>query len=114
MTVTETPGGAAGVPGQPPGAQMSDRMQALLSAAAEETVREQRAVSQVLGDLRAQLATLSDAVRASATDATVERLGGVVSTVVADQRTSTALLGQRIVDTAAQSARAKRTLPLLP
>ena len=36
----------------PAGGQMSDRMQALLSAAAEEQVREQRAVSTVLGELR--------------------------------------------------------------
>src|SRR4051812_49075848 len=75
---------------------MSDRMQALLSAAAEETVREQRAVSTVLAELRAQVAALGDGVRAAASDATVERLGGVVSTVVADLRTSTSLLGQRI------------------
>jgi hypothetical protein len=75
---------------------MSDRMQALLSAAAEEQVREQRAVSSVLGELRGQVAALTEGVRAAASDATVERLGGVVSTVVADLRTSTSLLGQRI------------------
>src|SRR3954451_1747393 len=75
---------------------MSDRMQALLSAAAEEQVREQRAVATVLAELRAQVASLAEGVRAAASDATVERLGGVVSTVVADLRTSTSLLGQRI------------------
>ncbi|MCU1599422.1 MAG: flagellar motor protein MotB, partial [Frankiales bacterium] len=87
--MTETPAGAGG-------GQMSDRMQALLSAAAEETVREQRAVSTVLAELRAQVAVLTEGVRAGASDASVERLGGVVSTVVADLRTATSLLGQRI------------------
>ncbi|MFN2539344.1 MAG: hypothetical protein ABR549_14515, partial [Mycobacteriales bacterium] len=75
---------------------MSDRMQALLSAAAEEQVREQRAVSTILAELRGQVAGLGEGVRAAASEATVERLGGVVSTVVADLRTSTSLLGQRI------------------
>ncbi|MCW2668348.1 MAG: hypothetical protein JWO27_245 [Frankiales bacterium] len=88
--MTETPAGAM------PGGPMSDRMQALLSAAAEEQVREQRAVSTVLGELRGQVAGLTEGVRSAASDATVERLGGVVSTVVADLRTSTSLLGQRI------------------
>jgi hypothetical protein len=88
--VTETPGGP------PPGGQVSDRMQALLSRAVEEQVSEQRAVSTLLAELRAQVAALSDGVRLAASDASVERLGGVVSTVVADQRTSTSLLGQRI------------------
>ena len=84
------------MPAEAPGGQTADRMQALLSAAAEEQVREQRAVSTVLAELRAQVASLTDGVRAAASDATVERLSGVVSTVVADLRTSTSLLGQRI------------------
>jgi hypothetical protein len=86
--VTETPG--------MPGAPTSDRLQALLAAAEEHTAAEQRAVSNVLGEVRNQVASLSEAVRLGATDASVERLGGVVSTVVADLRTSTSLLGQRI------------------
>lgn len=88
--MTETP--AAGSPGGP----VSDRMQALLSAAAEEQVREQRAVSTVLGDLRGQVAALAESVRGAASEQAVDRLGGVVSTVVSDLRTSTSLLGQRI------------------
>jgi ABC-type transporter Mla subunit MlaD len=71
-------------------------MQALLSRAVEEQVSEQRAVSTVLAELRSQVAALSEGVRLAASDASVERLGGVVSTVVADLRTSTSLLGQRI------------------
>jgi uncharacterized coiled-coil protein SlyX len=84
--VTETP--ASG--------PVSDRMQALLSRAVEEQVSEQRAVSTVLGELRGQVAALSEGIRQTASDSSVERLGGVVSTVVADLRTSTSLLGQRI------------------
>ena len=92
--MTETPAGPPGT--TPPGGQVSDRMQALLSRAVEEQVSEQRAVSTLLAELRAQVGSLSDLVRLAASDASVERLGGVVSTVVADLRTATSLLGQRI------------------
>ncbi|MCW2600960.1 MAG: hypothetical protein JWM02_2789 [Frankiales bacterium] len=92
--MTDTPAGPLGA--TPPGAPVSDRMQALLSRAVEDQVSEQRAVSTVLADLRGQVAALSEGVRVAASEATVERLGGVVSTVVADLRTSTSLLGQRI------------------
>ena len=92
--MTDTPAGPSGT--TPPVGQVSDRMQALLSRAVEEQVSEQRAVSTVLGELRSQVASLGEAVRLAASDASVERLGGVVSTVVADLRTSTSLLGQRI------------------
>ncbi len=80
----------------PPGGQVSDRMQALLSRAVEEQVSEQRSVSLVLAELRSQVAGLAETLRLTASDAAVERLGGVVSHVVADLRTSTSLLGQRI------------------
>ncbi len=92
--MTDNPGGPPA--GMPSGGPVSDRMQALLSRAVEEQVSEQRAVSSVLGDLRTQVTALADGIRLAASDATVERLGGVVSTVVADVRTSTSLLGQRI------------------
>ncbi|MCW2587315.1 MAG: hypothetical protein JWN55_2831, partial [Frankiales bacterium] len=88
--MTDTPGGA------PPGGPVSDRMQALLSRAVEEQVSEQRAVSSLLTELRVQVTGLTESVRLAASDAAVERLGGTVSTVVADLRTSTSLLGQRI------------------
>jgi hypothetical protein len=71
-------------------------MQALLSRAVEEQVSEQRAVSTILGELRQQVHGLAEALRHTAADASVERLGGLVSNVVADLRTSTSLLGQRI------------------
>ncbi|MCU1594163.1 MAG: hypothetical protein JWO12_1555, partial [Frankiales bacterium] len=88
--MTDTPGGT------PPTGQTSERMQALLSQFQEEQVSEQRTVSSILTELRGQVAALADSVRGTASDASVERLGGVVSTVVADLRTSTSLLGQRL------------------
>jgi hypothetical protein len=88
--LTETPGAA------PAGGPVSDRMQALLSRAVEEQVSEQRAVSTLLSEIRGQLAALSDGFRGTASDAGLERVGGAVDTVVADLRTSTSLLGQRI------------------
>ncbi len=92
--MTDNPSGLPSI--MPPGGPVSDRMQALLSWAVEEQVNEQRAVSSVLGDLRTQVTALTEGIRLTASDAAVERLGGVLSTVVADLRTSTSLLGQRI------------------
>ncbi|MCW2544855.1 MAG: hypothetical protein JWM40_2407 [Frankiales bacterium] len=92
--MTETP--SAPPQGVPPAPPASDRMQALLSRAVEEQVSEQRAVSTILAELRQQVHGLAEALRHTAADASVERLGGLVSNVVADLRTSTSLLGQRI------------------
>ncbi|MDP9183245.1 MAG: hypothetical protein M3P04_10775, partial [Actinomycetota bacterium] len=74
----------------------SERMQALLSRAVEEQVSEQRAASSVLHELKEQLASLEAGVRGAAANATVERLDTAVATVVADQRTATTLLSQRL------------------
>src|SRR5690349_10446925 len=71
-------------------------MQELLSRAVEEQVSEQRAASTVLTEIKEQLAALESSVRGAAANATVERLDGAVSTVVADQRTATTLLSQRL------------------
>jgi chromosome segregation ATPase len=71
-------------------------MQALLSRAVEEQVSEQRAVSTVLAELKDHVAALEAAVRGAAANESVERLEGSVSTVVADQRTATTLLSQRL------------------
>ncbi|MCU1586747.1 MAG: hypothetical protein JWN31_240, partial [Frankiales bacterium] len=86
--MTETPG-----QGAPPAA---DRVQALLSRAVEEQVSEQRAVSTILAQLQQQVHGLAEVLRHTAADTSIERLGGLVSNVVADLRTSTSLLGQRI------------------
>ena len=71
-------------------------MQALLSRAVEEQVTEQRAVSTILAQLQQQVHGLAEVLRHTAADTSIERLGGLVSNVVADLRTSTSLLGQRI------------------
>jgi hypothetical protein len=88
--MTETPGVT------PPAGPTSERMQALLAQFQEEQVTEQRSVSTLLTSLRTQVAALTEGVRLAASDASVERLEGVVTTVVSDLRTSTSLLGQRI------------------
>ncbi len=100
--MTDSPGGPP--PGMPSAGPVNDRMQALLSRAVAEQVTEQRAFSSVLRELRTQVAALSEGIRLAASDASVERLGGVVSTVVADLRTSTSLLGQRIDAVATEAA----------
>jgi len=86
VTVTDTPSGGP----------VSERMQALLSRAVEEQVSEQRAASTVLTEIKEQLAALESSVRGAAANETVERLDSAVSTVVADQRTATTLLSQRL------------------
>jgi DNA repair exonuclease SbcCD ATPase subunit len=75
---------------------VSERMQELLSRAVEEQVSEQRAASSVLHDLKEQLAALEAGVRSAAANDTVARLDTAVTTVVADQRTATTLLSQRL------------------
>lgn len=80
----------------PPGGPVSERMQALLSRAVEEQVSEQRAASTILAEIKEQLGALEAAVRGAAADETVQRLGSAVSTVVADQRTATTLVSQRL------------------
>ncbi|MGZ6793359.1 MAG: hypothetical protein ACXVFV_10440, partial [Mycobacteriales bacterium] len=88
--MTDTPGVT------PPAGPTSERMQALLAQFQEEQVQEQRSVSSLLAGIRTQVGALTEGVRLAATDSSVERLGGIVSTVVQDLRTSTSLLGQRI------------------
>jgi hypothetical protein len=71
-------------------------MQALLSRAVEEQVSEQRQAAGALVELRTTLAELEDSIRGAASNDAVERLDSTVSTVVADLRTSTTLLSQRL------------------
>jgi hypothetical protein len=71
-------------------------MQALLSRAVEEQVSEQRQAAGALVELRTMLAELEDSIRGAASNDAVERLDSTVSTVVADLRTSTTLLSQRL------------------
>ncbi|MCW2681027.1 MAG: hypothetical protein JWM62_2428, partial [Frankiales bacterium] len=78
-----------------PGGPMSERMQALLSRAAEEQLTEQRQVSAVLTDLRGLVAGLSEQLRGTASSARLESLGGDVSSLVTELRMSTNGLGDR-------------------
>lgn len=79
-----------------PAAQVSDRMQALLSRAVDEQASEQRAVSTILAELRGQVGELAANLSGIPSAADVARLGGAVSAVVSDLRTATTLLGQRL------------------
>lgn len=84
--MTETPASELG----------AERMQRLLSRAVEEQVSEQRQAATLLSEVRASLAVLEAGLRVAASQETVDRLDSSVSTVVADLRTSTALLSQRL------------------
>lgn len=74
----------------------AERMQRLLSRAVEEQVSEQRQATGLLTEVRTSLSALEQGLRAAASQETVDRLDSSVSTVVADVRTSTALLSQRL------------------
>lgn len=87
-----SPGGGSSTPA----GQVSDRMQALLSRAVEEQVSEQRAVSSLLAEIRAQVTALGEDVRSAGPGEELGRLEGAVGTLVSDLRTATSVLGQRI------------------
>jgi hypothetical protein len=91
--VTENdPRDPAGAPRGP----MSERMQALLSRAAEEQLTEQRQVSAVLSDLRGLVAGLAEQLRGTASSARLDALGGDLSSLFTELRMSTAALGDRL------------------
>lgn len=79
-----------------PGGPMSERMQALLSRAAEEQLTEQRQVSAVLAELRGLVANLGEQLRGTASSARLESLGGDVSALSTELRASTSTLGERL------------------
>lgn len=93
--MTENPGSRPG-PGQPGGGAMSERMQALLSRAAEDQLTEQRQVSAVLADLRGLVAGLSDQLRETASSARLESLTGDLAALSTELRMSTSGLGERL------------------
>ena len=79
-----------------PGGPMSERMQELLSRAAEEQLTEQRQVSAVLADMRGVVAGLGEQVRGTASAARLESLGGDVSSLFAELRMANSALGERL------------------
>ena len=90
--------GAPG-PGQaavPPAEPVSERMQALLSGAVEDQLGEQRQVSVVLAELRAQVGALGDALRGAASGAGLDRLGTELGTQTLEVRRTIAALGERL------------------
>lgn len=80
----------------PAGGPMSERMQALLSRAAEEQLSEQRQVSISLTDLRTLVNGLSEQLRLTASSARLESLGGDVASLFTELRMSTGQLGERL------------------
>ena len=80
-----------------PGTPMSERMQSLLSRAAEDQLSEQRQIAGVLTDLRAQVQRITADIAALREQA---HTGGgsdaALSTVSADVREAVRLLGERI------------------
>ena len=89
MTEDPRPTGTTGGP-------MSERMQALLSRAAEEQLIEQRQVSAVLGELRGLITGLAEQLRGTASSARLESVGGDVTSLSAELRSSTTALGERV------------------
>jgi len=75
---------------------MSERMQALLSRAAEEQLTEQRQVSLVLTDLRQLVTGLGEQLRGAASAARLDGLGDEVAVLLTELRTSTSGLGDRL------------------
>lgn len=75
---------------------MSERMQALLSRAAEEQLIEQRQVSSVLGELRGLITGLAEQLRSTASSARLDSLGGDLTALSTELRQSTAALGERV------------------
>ena len=82
-------------PGPATAGPMSERMQALLSRAAEEQLVEQRQVSAVLADLRGLVTGLSEQLRGTASSARLDSLGGDVASLFTELRMSTQSLGER-------------------
>ncbi len=78
------------------GGPMSERMQELLSRAAEDQLTEQRQVSAVLADLRGLVGNLGEQLRGTASSARLESLGGDVSSLFTELRMSTSALGERL------------------
>src|SRR5438445_10783971 len=80
-----------------PGTPMSERMQSLLSRAAEDQLTEQRQIAGVLTDLRAQVQRITTDIAALREQS---QTGGgsdaALSTVSADVREAVRLLGERI------------------
>src|SRR3954451_24564723 len=80
-----------------PGTPMSERMQSLLSRAAEDQISEQRQIASVLTDLRAQMQRITNDLAALREQ--TQTGGGsdaALSTVSADVREAVRLLGERI------------------
>ncbi len=80
---------------------VSERMQALLSRAAEDQLAEQRAVSASLNDLRNQVVEVAEAVRAGDSAGTVEQLRVELAGNASEVRRTYAQLSERL-DTLAQ------------
>src|SRR4051812_8998369 len=80
-----------------PGTPMSERMQSLLSRAAEDQISEQRQIASVLTDLRAQMQRITNDLAALREQS---QAGGgsdaALSTVSADVREAVRLLGERM------------------
>ncbi|MGI8537777.1 MAG: hypothetical protein ACR2K2_15140 [Mycobacteriales bacterium] len=77
---------SAGSPRQPTASSpMSERMQALLSKAAEEQLNEQRQVSTVLTDLRELVTGLGEQLRGTASSSRLDSLGKDVSSLVTER-----------------------------
>ena len=93
MTQEDLPARRASGPGA---GGMSERMQALLSRAAEEQLSEQRQVSAVLTDLRALVSGLGEQLRETASSARLQGLAGDVATLSTELRLATAGLGDRL------------------
>lgn len=93
MTEHDLPARRASGPG---GGGMSERMQALLSRAAEEQLSEQRQVSAVLTDLRALVHGLGEQLRETASSARLQGLSGDVASLSTELRLATAGLGDRL------------------
>ena len=93
MTEHDLPTRRASGPG---GGGMSERMQALLSRAAEEQLSEQRQVSAVLTDLRALVHGLGEQLRETASSARLQGLAGDLASLSTELRLATAALGNRL------------------
>lgn len=94
--MTENDPQGATRPPTTPGGPMSERMQALLSRAAEEQLTEQRQVSAVLTDLRTLVKGIVEQVSGTASSALLEGLGGDVASLATELETSTAGLEERL------------------
>ncbi len=96
MSQDSNPSGPPRSPAGSTGGPMAERMQALLSRAAEEQLTEQRQVSTVLNDLRQLVAGLGEQLRGTASSTRLDSLGSEVAALVTELRTSTTGLGERL------------------